>query len=1452
MSSGRESGSDSDSGSEEHWCEGEKCIAPYSDQGTLCEAEIKQLFPKEGTALVKFPCLRERNVSIKQLSKIKDYQGERRFLLDVENEEKPFFHDKNLPSPAVPYKLSENGPSIPYTINRYLRDYQREGVMFIYNHYIQGKGCILGDDMGLGKTIQVISFLAAALQKKGTRKDIENFVPEFLLTQRPESGCENKKLFLIVAPLSVLYNWKDEFDTWGYFKGTILHGNKKEEEFARVKRGKFEYALTTYETLRLYLDDFNRIEWSAVIVDEVHRIKNPNSQITVAMKALQCKIRIGLTGTILQNNMEELWCVVDWAVPGCLGSLNWFKSNFSDPVENGQRHNVSKRGLALGRRAVYKLAKKLSCWFLRRTKSLISSQLPKKDDKVVYCALTEFQQAVYKAVLDCEDVSLVLRSWDPCSCNSGRQRKKCCFKTNKDGIPVHTLYLSYLTVLRKVANHVALLQPKEGISKMQVKYIKEVCMQVFSTFPEFIQQSDHSAFEIISDPKYSGKMKVLKHLLERCIRNKDKLLLFSFSTMLLDVIERFCMAEGIEYRRLDGNTKSKERIALVKEFNTSRDINICLVSTMAGGLGLNFVGANIVVLFDPTWNPASDLQAIDRAYRIGQCRDVKVFRLISLGTVEEIIYLRQVYKQQLQCAVIGRENAKRYFDAVQGSDDHRGELFGIKNFFQFSTSGTCLTRNILQRDGQVEAGILTAVTQMRDESLAQGQKTTSALEDNPERRQCAQKATNNFPKEILDFSSDSEEEQKGSKYRTEKNETSGLLSLIQCGLSEFLDAKIALEYSYKEENESSETQSSSENNILPTDKKKKITGQSSDLNLKPVNMIQSANHRPKSIKNYSCVDCEESHSSPSKASSVSSRTNFNTNRKRKNKTCRKLTSELTEKIKNEAKIKLSSRGHPGLLSCKPRKHKSTVDTLQHLNKNLEMKTAKMCNITESDSGEESDYVAMSKKEKITHSKAKLREPGAKQCMSLSQEPKRNVAFNVCEKGPETDWQMISSFSSEEEDISVKKVQFCKAKRKRKQCYVSSRSSFKNKEIFIQKEEHNQAAEKQGSLDSFLDGVQGVVYTHSNQHIVGSSKAENQMSRSALRDVFELNQYTQMPANLVHSDAEENFPEQPAKTHTKKNISQEITSGTELVHLEHPVINTERKVHRSGRTTFLIGETPPAIRRKHISEMTAFFKKSSVKQLAEQILTTTSESRQHMLKDFYCHHYPDIDDILTVIPPMPLTDIKHESSGPSTSHSPCNKTTPHVKDSSEPVQGMSLKHFKNVSKNNPRDSEKISNIPKDSEDFSCIIPENFFSCYNEESLSTVKSKNDSHTHLLANPSEKNEPLEVSNSSTENPDSQKELLAGLLGDTSVLDDVFNPKISVEPQTSSASSHTAKVKKKSKDLWDILNEDDEDSVNILTDMSVVERICEDRNIASKVRKDSQSPIDLWKKNENFIWKM
>ncbi|KGL80016.1 Putative DNA repair and recombination protein RAD26-like, partial [Tinamus guttatus] len=680
------------------WHIGDKCLAPSLENGELHEGIIKSIEKdKETFAVVSFLESEERKILVTKLHRVKSSKDPwKNLIFDDDDLEKPNFPDKNLPSSATAFKLSDNGDCIPYTINRYLRDYQREGAQFLYGHYANKRGCVLGDDMGLGKTIQVISFLAAVLHKKGTREDIENNMPEFLLrTVKKELKCRPKKAFLIVAPLSVLYNWKDELDTWGYFKVAILHGSKKDDDLNRIRQGKCEVALTTYEILRLYLDEFNSVEWSAVIVDEAHRIKNPKAQITQTMKALKCNVRIGLTGTILQNNMRELWCVMDWAVPGLLGTRMHFKKKFSDPVEHGQKHTATKRELATGRKAMLKLAAKMSGWFLRRTKALISDQLPKKEDRMVYCSLTEFQKAVYQAVLETEDVSLVLRAGEPCSCSSGRRRKNCCYKANAHGETIKSLRFSYLTILQKVANHAALLQ-MDTTSKQQEAHIKRVCNQVFSSFPDFVQLSKDAAFETISDPKYSGKMKVLQQLLNHFRKNKDKVLLFSFSTKLLDVLEQYCMASGLDYRRLDGNTKSEDRIRIVREFNGTQEINICLVSTMAGGLGLNFIGANVVILFDPTWNPANDLQAIDRAYRIGQCKDVKVFRLISLGTVEEMMYLRQVYKQQLHCVVVGSENAKRYFEAVQGSKEHQGELFGIHNLFKLRTQGSCLTKDILE------------------------------------------------------------------------------------------------------------------------------------------------------------------------------------------------------------------------------------------------------------------------------------------------------------------------------------------------------------------------------------------------------------------------------------------------------------------------------------------------------------------------------------------------------------------------------------------------------------------------------------------------------------------------------------------------------------------------------------------------------------------------------------
>ncbi|NXN01112.1 ER6L2 protein, partial [Sylvia borin] len=951
----------------DHWRTGEKCLAPCSENGKLHEGTITSLErDKNGKsfAIVSFLESEERKILITKLCKVKDSRGPwKNLLFDEGDLEKPYFPDQNLPSPPVAFKLSDNGDFIPYTINRYLRDYQREGAQFLYRHYANKSGCVLGDDMGLGKTIQVISFLAAVLHKKGTREDIENNMPEFLLrTMKKGSDRNPKKTFLIVAPLSVLYNWKDELDTWGYFKVIVLHGSKKDDDMRRIKQGKCEVALTTYEVLRLYLDEFNSIEWSAVIVDEAHRIKNPKTQITQTMKSLKCSVRIGLTGTILQNNMKELWCVMDWAVPGLLGSRVHFKKKFSDPVEHGQRHTATKRELATGRKAMVKLARKMADWFLRRTKALISDQLPKKEDRMVFCSLTEFQKAVYQAVLETDDVALVLRAGEPCSCNSGRKRKNCCYKVNAHGETIKSLRFSYLMILQKVANHAALLQT-DNTSKLQEAHIKRVCSQVFSRFPDFVQLSKDAAFETISDPKYSGKMKVLQQLLNHFRKNKDKVLLFSFSTKLLDVLEQYCMASGLDYRRLDGNTKSEDRIRIVREFNSIQEINICLVSTMAGGLGLNFVGANVVILFDPTWNPANDLQAIDRAYRIGQHRAVKVFRLISLGTVEEMMYLRQVYKQQLHCAVIGTENARRYFEAVQGSKEHQGELFGIHNLFKLRTHGSCLTKDILEREGQVEAGVMTATTWLKEENCSCSSEKVRCLCGLTE-AQLKREETDFWD----DFSDDDilESSVKKCDGRKPHNENNfmvkkGQLSLMQCGFSKLLQREI------------------------------ETTKEGDD----------------KYISHYSSSD----------------------------------------------------------------------DHTQR--KNVNSKHAKKPNRKGKESGSLNIDEFSSSEDNFPAEKIHVR----KQSYRCKQQRGR-VQFGSKMLYPIQDTS----------DVQMKS------------------SNYAMHRTYTSKTEFDHQEKKMESMDKYLDGVQEVAYIHSNQNVVGSSKAENHLSRWAVRDVFELKQFSQLPAN----------------------------------------------------------------------------------------------------------------------------------------------------------------------------------------------------------------------------------------------------------------------------------------------------------------------------------------------------
>ncbi|XP_009082576.1 PREDICTED: DNA excision repair protein ERCC-6-like 2, partial [Acanthisitta chloris] len=1380
----------------------------------------------------------------------------------------------------------------------------------------------------------VISFLAAVLHKKGTREDIENNMPEFLLrTMKKDSNCNPKKTFLIVAPLSVLYNWKDELDTWGYFKVCVLHGSKKDDDMSRIKQGKYEVALTTYEVLRLYLDEFNSVEWSAVIVDEAHRIKNPKAQITQTMKSLKCNVRIGLTGTILQNNMKELWCVMDWAVPGLLGSRVHFKKTFSDPVEHGQRHTATKRELATGRKAMVKLARKMSGWFLRRTKALISDQLPKKEDRMVYCSLTEFQKAVYQAVLETDDVTLVLRAGEPCSCNSGRKRKNCCYKVNAHGETIKSLRFSYLTILQKVANHAALLQT-DNTSKQQEAHIKRVCSQVFSSFPDFVQLSKDAAFETISDPKYSGKMKVLQQLLNHFRKNKDKVLLFSFSTKLLDVLEQYCMASGLDYRRLDGNTKSEDRIRIVREFNGIQAINICLVSTMAGGLGLNFVGANVVILFDPTWNPANDLQAIDRAYRIGQYRAVKVFRLISLGTVEEMMYLRQVYKQQLHCAVVGSENAKRYFEAVQGSKEHQGELFGIHNLFKLRTQGSCLTKDILEREGRVEAGVMTASTWLKEENppcSSEKYEQPDCKEDGDPRSIQAQ-LKREEPDFWDDFSDDDSLETSVKKYDRRKpcnasNLMKGQLSLLQYGFSKLLQREI--ETTSEGDDNYNSHHSSSDDETVRTNVNSKHSDFQKCQSLVPVlehgKALLSPDRTDKQDKSSTgwlvLSDSEEEGNRESEDQGISKPCDIVMETESSSeeddvifpiqaRTCQQPV--LTKKVEiqrstSENCKRLAKRKDGFVCNGDSRQIElhSAESNFSSVMSHEDMKNSRDLE-GESDISDESDDIEVSHSSESrklgTFSSPKLKE----RCTlnnELNNVSKQEKKPNRKEK--EGDSQNIDEFSSSEDSPPVEKIharkQSCKCKKLRGRGRFGSKmlhliqdtsvaqmkaSNYAVHRTSSSKPEFDHQDQKIESMDRYLDGVQEVAYIHSNQNVVGSSKAENHLSRWAVRDVFELKQFSQLPANVAVCSAKvkKNKKARQEMLNRKKG-RQEMLTNIKQHHLYvmHPVTQRNKKIHRVGSSTFLIGKTPKEIRRRQFEEMVSHFNMGSVKDLAEHIAKATSETRQKMLKEFYVSKHPEMESFFSVeIPAQASHDYEERELG--TTQSRKRKSIVHFgRSKSRPSLAKGLLQSGTTETQSQQGHKGGHKGGEQLHTDSCLQDVFVDAKYKQSPTTQHIERRNSQAFkdfmTTGSVSSKSEIIEVlpvkshegqqdsegtqlqrkrSLSQPENGERKaqtckKKSFVDLLGDTSILNDLFRNDESgpTGPPRRLTSGQIEKSKERPKDFWDILNEQNDESLRKLTDVTVVEKLCEKAPHCTVTKEREVCESSLWKKNESFLWK-
>ncbi|KAH7308175.1 transcription-coupled repair protein CSB/RAD26 [Stachybotrys elegans] len=517
------------------------------------------------------------------------------------------------PSPDHPDLSIDEDLRIPGDIHPSLFGYQKTGIQWLAELYKQSVGGIVGDEMGLGKTVQLIAFLAALHHSNKLKRPV-----------------------IIVAPATLLRQWVSEFHRWWPpLRVSILHSSgsgmmnprfeddydveryrpvaRKSQKAARkivegvIKNG--HVLVTTYSGLQTYADLLIPVRWDYAVLDEGHKIRNPNAEITVTCKELNTSNRVILSGTPVQNNLTELWSLFDFIYPMRLGTLVNFKSQFEIPIKQGGYANASNLQVMTAEKCAEALKETISEYLLQRLKVDVAADLPEKTEQVLFCKLTDGQRGAYKAFLGSEEVSAIL--------NRTRQ----------------SLY--GIDILRKICNHPDLLDKNLG-QKAGYDY---------------------------GNPKLSSKLQLTKDLLQKVmIPNGHKTLLFSQGKLMLNIIEK-CMREcGISYLRMDGETPVDHRQPMIDRFNTEPGIHVFLMTTRTGGLGTNLTGADRIIIFDPDWNPSTDLQARERAWRLGQDKPVKIYRLMTEGTIEEKIYHRQIFKQFMTNKVLKDPKQRSSYD----------------------------------------------------------------------------------------------------------------------------------------------------------------------------------------------------------------------------------------------------------------------------------------------------------------------------------------------------------------------------------------------------------------------------------------------------------------------------------------------------------------------------------------------------------------------------------------------------------------------------------------------------------------------------------------------------------------------------------------------------------------------------------------------------------------------